>query len=150
MVNNKGDVSTTTIIAIAIGVFVLVVIIGFATGFFGDLFGQIGDVVGGDVGAAQRNCKALCSEAKADLSSWKTSTYCTQKVSVGDLDGDGSDNYEYCWNSNVATYCGDKKPVGDGYLVYYVEGNLCTSGSDFDTTEASEMVGGSLADADAS
>lgn len=135
MVNNKADVSTTTIIMIAIGVFVLVLVIGFTTGFFGKLSGQIGAAGGGEIGTAKTNCNALCAQAKANVDSWKASTYCTQLQNVGDTDGDGSADYENCWDETIGVNCATKKAIGNKYTVYHVKGNACDVTPDVVATE---------------
>jgi len=140
MVNKKGDISTTTIIMIAIGVFVLVLVIGFTTGFFGKLGGQIGDSGGGDIGTAKRSCNTLCSEAKAGLDTWTSSTYCGQLQNVGDTDGDGSADFVKCWEDPIGIVCSDKKVVGGNYVVYYVNADgACTTTADVAPDDVSTL-----------
>lgn len=118
MANKKGDVSTTTIIMIAIGVFVLVLVIGFTTGLFGKLGAGIEGSGGGDIATVKRTCKTLCSEAKTDLDRWGTSSYCAQLQNVGDTDGDGTEDFVNCWEDPVNEECVAQKAVGSEILDY--------------------------------
>lgn len=109
-----------TTIAIAILVFLtLVVVVLFATGSFGKLFGtgaKLTSAAGGEVGADQATCNSLCSSALQlpSKDNFKTSGYCKKVMKYNtDNSADGSLESVSCWDSPVAITCTGTLSSGD-------------------------------------
>ena len=119
MKNKKAAISVEMIVYVAIAVFILVIIIGFATGAFQKLFGGLEPK--GEVGTAQDKCEVLCSEAKddvlrGDLSMWEGTDYCTEtyvidKDESGEID---ADEILHCWNEPIEEGCTISKQIASG------------------------------------
>ena len=129
MKNKKAAISVEMIVYVAIAVFILVIIIGFATGAFQKLFWGLEPK--GEVGTAQDKCEVFCSEAKdevlrGDLSKWESTDYCTETFAI-DKDESGeidSDEVLHCWNDPIAESCTISKQAADGLLY------VCTTEAD--------------------
>lgn len=143
MTNKKGAVSTNTIVYLAIGVFVLVLVFLWLTGLGGQLINKI---MGDPVDSAKSECKSLCAEAKTDLIAWTSSSFCTKAINVGDTDGDGSDNFAKCWEDPINRKCGAKKFIstdddGDSlYTVYFANEEGCGFEGPVDEDRVSELL----------
>jgi len=138
MTNKKGAVSTSTIIYLAIGVFVLALVILWITGLGGKI---ITDLWGDPIDEAKTECRTLCASAKIDLSTWKASSYCSKQIDIGDIDGDGNNDFANCWADPISIRCGDKSFVtGKNYTVYYVDEGGCTSVSEIATAEEANSL----------
>ena len=114
------------IVYVAIAVFILVIIIGFATGAFQKLFWGLEPE--GEVGTAQGKCEVFCSEAKdkvlrGDLSMWMDTDYCTETFAIDKDESGEIDTGEilHCWNPPVAESCTISKQIASGTL------HVCTT-----------------------
>lgn len=123
MKNKKAAISVEMIVYVAIAVFILVIIIGFATGAFQKLFWGLEPK--GEVGTAQDKCKLHCSEAKDAVlrdgtGKWTTTQYCSSTFAI-DLDEDGEIDSEtevlHCWNAPISETCTVNKQRADEVLM---------------------------------
>lgn len=106
MKNRKAAISIEMIVYVAIAVFVLVIVIGFATGAFQKL---IPAFTRDDVKEAKDTCKIDCNDAKASLqtdgiTAWKNSRYCTVTHAI--KTDQGSQLYG-CWQAPITQACED-------------------------------------------
>jgi len=116
MENKKAAISVEMIVYVAIAVFVLVIVVGFATGAFQKLIPWF---TPDDVKEAQDKCELACSDAKADVSmsgvsKWEGSSYCakTYPIDLGD-----SIEYLNCWAEEIGETCTVQKSVaGDPWV----------------------------------
>ncbi|MBI2040827.1 MAG: hypothetical protein HYT16_01870 [DPANN group archaeon] len=109
-----------TTIAIAILVFLtLVVVVLFATGSFGRLFGtgaKLTSAAGGEVGADQATCNSLCSTALQlpSTANFKASGYCAKVMKYDtSVPKDGVLDNVNCWQGPVAITCSGTLSSGD-------------------------------------
>lgn len=111
MVNKKAQVSMNMIVYIAIALLVLVLIVAFVTGGFGEMFKGLSRSAPQGLETIQTVCTNDCNKAKALIetgtSAWASSRYCSIKRGY-DLDKDGDviqDEYKYCWDSPININC---------------------------------------------
>ncbi|MBI4095751.1 MAG: hypothetical protein HY438_02730 [DPANN group archaeon] len=115
-----------TTIAIAILVFLtLVVVVLFATGSFGKLFGtgaKLTSAAGGEVGADQATCNSLCSSSLQlpSTANFIAGGYCTKAMKYDtnkdgkiDINDGGGDGVVRCWEDPVAITCSGTLGSGD-------------------------------------
>lgn len=108
----KGQISMNMIVYVAIALFVLVLIVAFATGGIGKGFKGLTTTGPGALDTLKSKCTASCNQAKAlvdssGTDSWKTTTYCSEQYGF-DSNGDGSvDDTEFlnCWESPISVKC---------------------------------------------
>ena len=108
----KGQISMNMIVYIAIALLVLVLIVAFVTGGFGQMFGGLSRSAPQDLETIQAVCTNDCNKAKAlvetgGTSAWASSRYCT--ITHGyDLNNDGDvtiDEYLNCWEPPISIDC---------------------------------------------
>lgn len=104
MKNRKAAISIEMIVYIAIAVFVLVLVIGFATGAFKKL---IPGITRDEVTEAYDNCKIDCSNAETNIqtdgvSALESSKYCTKTypIKVGT-----ETQITKCWEDPISKTC---------------------------------------------
>ena len=129
MENKKAAISVEMIVYVAIAVFVLVLVIGFATGAFQKLVPWF---TPNDVKEAQDKCELACNDAKTDVSlsgvsTWEGSGYCKTTYPIDMGDEVVSLN---CWDEEINEICTTHKTVAGAPW-------KCTSGD-----EAPEGTGG--------
>lgn len=101
------------IVYVAIALFVLVLIVAFATGGIGKGFKGLTTTGPGELETLKSKCTASCNQARAAVESagtgaWRTTTYCTIEYPF-DENGDGTvDREEFfsCWEDPIRVDCG--------------------------------------------
>lgn len=122
MRSRKGDISVNTIVYVAIAVFVLIIIIGFATGTFQNLISGIWSP--SEVDNAKTECDRLCKDAEFKVDSsgigeFKVSEYCTKKFSIDVNENkviDPKTEVLGCGDAPISKICKFDKQVADGTL----------------------------------
>lgn len=112
MKNNKADISMNMIVYIAIALLILVLVVGFVTGGFGQMFSGLSKTAPQELDSIQSRCASDCSKAEITVeqrgtSAWESTSYCTTRYKY-DLDqsGDiGQNEYFACWQSPVSVDC---------------------------------------------
>lgn len=108
----KAQISMNMIVYIAIALLILVLIVAFVTGGFGQMFSGLSKSAPQDLETIQSVCTNDCNKAKAlvetgGTSAWASSRYCS--ISHGyDTDKSGDlDEGEYlnCWKAPVSIDC---------------------------------------------
>lgn len=110
MKNRKAQISMNTIVYVAIALFILVIIIGFATGALQNLFTGI-TARTRQIDAAKEDCRIDCQTAQGavknyGIGEWEASSYCTDKHPVDvDDNKDTPDEYLSCWEDPIVRSC---------------------------------------------
>jgi len=100
------------IVYVAVALFILVLIIAFATGGIGKGFKGLTTTGPGELDTLKSKCTASCNQAKASVissgtSAWPVSSYCTEIYGL-DEDGDGtvsSEEFFSCWEAPIRVDC---------------------------------------------
>jgi len=98
------------IVLIIIALFILLIIIAWATGIFGSVFQQtkvISEATEADVTAAQTRCTQYCISAQGarNFEAWNSSAYCTTAFTGKDWNGDGTEDVLYCDDLPIGVTC---------------------------------------------
>ena len=109
--NKKAQgLSFNMIVVAIIALFVLLLIIAWATGAFNFLFGQtktVAEATDVDVTAAQTKCTQYCLQAQTidNIDDWQASTYCKHTFTGKDWEGTGVPQDKKCWQFPIGSLC---------------------------------------------
>ena len=129
----KAQISMNMIVYIAIALLVLVMIVAFVMGGFGEMFKGLSRSAPQDLESIQSVCTNDCNKVKASIessgaSAWASSSYA--KVKHGfDINKDGDvtqDEYKYCWESPINVACTKNLFDTTGTMTHKCKESTCT------------------------
>ena len=122
----KAQISMNMIVYVAIALFVLVLVVAFATGGIGKGFRGITTAGPGELDTLKNRCQSACNQAKSTVdssgtSAWGSSSYCTEQYTY-DKNSDGTisevnpDEIISCWESPISISCSKTVNTPEGAI----------------------------------